>query len=118
MITDPTGTVTVPMIDATEIAPPGIVQQIPHNTMLLIQSQLQLIAPQAKVWETLQLATPANLTVMHVVLISRMHHSFKHASDSRATYRMERTMMVIEINVLCINRVYVNWKYYNHCNIK
>ena len=99
MITDPTGTVTVPMIDATEIALPGIVQQIPHNTMLLVQSQLQLIARLVKVWETLQLATPANLTVMHVVSISRMHHSFKHASDSRATFRMEQTMMVIDIDV-------------------
>ena len=67
MITDPTGTVTVPMIDATEIAPPGIVQQIRHYTISLIQSQLQLIAPQARVWETLQLVTHAIPTVMHVV---------------------------------------------------
>ena len=103
MITDPTGTVTVPMIDATGIAQPGIVQQIRHYTMLLIQSQLQLIAPQAKVWETLLPATLAIPTVMRSVLISRMHHSFKLASDSLVTFRMDR-MMVIEINVLCFNK--------------
>ena len=103
MIPVPTGTVTVPMIDATEIAPPGIVQQIRHYTMSPIQSQLQLIAPQARVRETSQPVTPAIPTVMHVVLISRMHHSFKLASDSLVTFRMDR-MMVIEINLLCIYR--------------
>ena len=65
--------------------------------MLPIQSQRQLSVPQAQVWETLLPATLAIPTVIHVVLISRMHHSFILASDSRATFRKECHMMVIEM---------------------